>query len=234
MASGTWTCARARIRSTWRGAAVGSASAPPSPPHAGSTRTWSATWGASRTTPAPSARSPPAGCCGATGQPCSRRCATRCGWGAAFRAPGPPPPPVPAPPPPPRPPGAVPYAVEVNPRYCASMELVERARGISIFAVHARACAGELPDLVHTRPAADVVGKAIVYAREDVVPEGTARWLEDDDVRDAPAPGEGIARGHPICTVFARGRSVTACGAALAARARTVYRSLDAHGVRIA
>jgi len=130
--------------------------------------------------------------------------------------------------------GAVPYAVEVNPRYCASMELVERARGISIFAVHARACAGELPDLVHTRPAADVAGKAIVYAREDVVPEGTARWLEDDDVRDVPAPGEGIARGHPICTVFARGRSVTACGAALAARARTVYRSLDAHGVRIA
>ena len=130
--------------------------------------------------------------------------------------------------------GAVPYAVEVNPRYCASMELVERARGISIFAVHARACAGELPALVHTRPAADVIGKAIVYAPEDVMPEGTARWLEDDDVRDVPAPGEGIARGHPICTVFARGRSVTACGAALAARARTVYRSLDAHRVRIA
>jgi len=130
--------------------------------------------------------------------------------------------------------GAVPYAVEVNPRYCASMELVERARGISIFAVHARACAGELPALVHTRPAADVIGKAIVYAREDVMPEGTARWLEDDDVRDVPAPGEGIARGHPICTVFARGRSVTACGAALAARARTVYRSLDAQRERIA
>src|SRR5437763_15145655 len=92
--------------------------------------------------------------------------------------------------------GAVPYAVEVNPRYCASMELVERARGISIFAVHARACAGELPALVHTRPAADVIGKAIVYAREDVMPEGTARWLEDDDVRDVPAPGEGIARGQ--------------------------------------
>src|SRR5207249_309518 len=35
--------------------------------------------------------------------------------------------------------GDVPYAVEVNPRYCASMELVERARGISIFELHARA-----------------------------------------------------------------------------------------------
>ena len=66
------------------------------------------------------------------------------------------------------------------------------------------------------------------------MPEGTARWLEDDDVRDVPAPGERIARGHPICTVFAQGRSVTACGGALAARARTVYRSLDVHRVRIA
>ena len=129
----------------------------------------------------------------------------------------------------------VPYAVEVNPRYCASMELVERARGVSIFQVHARACAGELPDFDPTEPGPpDLPGKAIVYAREDVVPEGTARWLEDDDVRDVPPPGEPIGRGHPICTVFARGRTVAACHAALAARARTLYRSLEAHRLRMA
>ena len=131
--------------------------------------------------------------------------------------------------------GGVPYAVEVNPRYCASMELVERAREISIFQLHARACAGELPDLDRTvGGAADVLGKAIVYARDDVVPEGTARWLEDNDVRDVPSPGERITAGHPICTVFARGRTVAACQAALAARARALYRSLEAHRVRIA
>jgi predicted ATP-grasp superfamily ATP-dependent carboligase len=131
--------------------------------------------------------------------------------------------------------GGVPYAVEVNPRYCASMELVERARGISIFQAHARACAGKLPEVERTRSGPTVVsGKAIVYSRDDVVPEGTGGWLEDDDVRDVPAPGERIARGHPICTVFARGRSVAACGAALAARARTLYRSLEVHRARIA
>jgi len=129
----------------------------------------------------------------------------------------------------------VPYTVEVNPRYCASMELVERARGISIFQLHTRACAGHLPEVDLTGPGpADVVGKAILYARHDLVPEGTARWLEDDDVRDVPPPGERIERGHPICTLFARGGTVAACGAALAARARTLYLSLEAQRARIA
>src|SRR5205085_2738731 len=62
--------------------------------------------------------------------------------------------------------GDVPYAVEVNPRYCASMELVERARGISIFELHARACAGELTDVEPAGPGqTELLGKAIVYAR---------------------------------------------------------------------
>ena len=40
----------------------------------------------------------------------------------------------------------VPYPIEVNPRWCASMELVERAYGVSMFGLHAAACtAGTLP-----------------------------------------------------------------------------------------
>ena len=39
----------------------------------------------------------------------------------------------------------VPYAIEVNPRYTAAMELVERAYGLSVFDLHARACRGALP-----------------------------------------------------------------------------------------
>jgi len=132
--------------------------------------------------------------------------------------------------------GGVPYPVEVNPRYTASMELVERATGASIFEIHARACAGTLPG----RPIAAAawhgaaVGKAVLYARRDVVPDATARWLEDDDIRDVPAPGERIARGQPICTIFARGRGAAACRRALVARARALYASLDAPQARIA
>src|SRR5206468_251017 len=85
---------------------------------------------------------------------------------------------------------------------------VPRACGLSIFETHARACAGTLPafDVAAACRTTGAVGKAIVYARRDVTaPPDTRAWLEDESVRDVPAPGEWIARGRPICTIFARG-----------------------------
>ncbi len=38
------------------------------------------------------------------------------------------------------------HLIEVNPRYTASMELVERAYGLNIFALHLEALAGRLPE----------------------------------------------------------------------------------------
>jgi predicted ATP-grasp superfamily ATP-dependent carboligase len=119
-----------------------------------------------------------------------------------------------------------PYPLEVNPRYTASMELVERAYGLSIFDIHVRACAGELPafELFRARAADQgAVGKAVVYARHDVTVGDTRRWLSDDTVRDIPAPGERISHGQPICTVFARATDAAACQRALEARAAAVY-----------
>jgi predicted ATP-grasp superfamily ATP-dependent carboligase len=129
-----------------------------------------------------------------------------------------------------------PYPVEVNPRYTASMELVERAYGLSVFDIHARACAGDLPafELFRARADQEAVGKAVVYARRDTTMGDTRRWLEDDTVRDIPAPGEHILRGHPICTVFARARDGAACHRALVARAAAVYGALASHARRIA
>ncbi len=126
--------------------------------------------------------------------------------------------------------GGIPYPVEVNPRYAASMELVERRYGLSVFQTHARACVGDLPafDLDGARAdARDAIGKAIVYARHDTVLGDTRSWLEDPTVRDVPHPGGRIARGKPICTVFARARSATACRQALMARATRVYDAIE-------
>src|SRR5215213_3758283 len=68
----------------------------------------------------------------------------------------------------------VPIPIEVNPRYTASMELVERATGISLFALHADSCAGRLAaaPAMPTR----VYGKAIVYARRDTVVADPRMW----------------------------------------------------------
>ena len=130
-----------------------------------------------------------------------------------------------------------PYPVEVNPRYTASMELVERAYGLSVFDIHARACAGDLPafDLLSARAAGQAaVGKAVVYARRDTIVGDTRGWLGDDTVRDIPAPGERILRGHPVCTVFARARNAAACHRALVARAAAAYRAITPRTRRIA
>jgi predicted ATP-grasp superfamily ATP-dependent carboligase len=125
----------------------------------------------------------------------------------------------------------VPYAIEVNPRWTASMELVERAYGLSVFAAHAAACInGVLPasgdfDLSKARRRVQAFGKAIVFARHDVTVGDTREWI-DLGIRDVPHPREKIAAGRPVCTVLAAGRDALDCYAALVERAGRVYADL--------
>jgi hypothetical protein len=118
-----------------------------------------------------------------------------------------------------------PYVLEINPRYCASMELMERGGGISVFEAHVSACGRALPssDLA---PAREVIGKAILYARRDVVVGDSRRWLLRDEVRDLPFPGDRIRRGHPVCTVFARGPDSVTCYGRLVAAASALEEEL--------
>lgn len=123
----------------------------------------------------------------------------------------------------------LPFPIEVNPRWCGSMELVERAYGLSVFGVHAAACTDAvLPEfnLARARRGRDAVGKAVVFARQDVAVGDTRSWLADADVRDVPHPGERIAAGRPVCTVFGAGPDAAACYAALVRRAGRVYAEL--------
>jgi len=119
-----------------------------------------------------------------------------------------------------------PYVLEINPRYCASMELMERGGGISVFEAHVSACGRALPS-VDLAPTREVLGKAILYARRDVVVGDSRRWLLRDDVRDVPFPGDRIRRGHPVCTVFARGADRVTCYARLVAAASALEQELD-------
>lgn len=122
--------------------------------------------------------------------------------------------------------GGVPFPIEVNPRYSASMELVERGGQASLFQTHVDACAGRLGRAPGATPG--VLGKAIVFARHDVVIDDPTRWRVD--LADIPHRGERISAGRPICTVFARARTARACQAALAAAADRVYRATAVRG----
>jgi predicted ATP-grasp superfamily ATP-dependent carboligase len=118
-----------------------------------------------------------------------------------------------------------PWLVEINPRYSASMELVEREHGVSIFGLHAGACRGTLPARTpYCRHLGQVPGKAIVYAPEAGAVESNSIW-EPGAVADIPHAGERIPTGKPICTVFAKGSSGTDCLETLAVQAAAVYRA---------
>lgn len=117
--------------------------------------------------------------------------------------------------------------IEVNPRWTASLELAERARGSSLFPTHAAACEGRLEP--PCAPTSGVFGKAVVFARTTTVAGDTDAWLSDPDVRDVPASGSALPRGEPICTVFAQGRDAEECRAALVARAVRVERATARH-----
>ena len=118
----------------------------------------------------------------------------------------------------------IPYPLEVNPRFSASMELIERAYGISMFRIHADACVGLLPST--PEPNSNVLhGKGIVFARNHTrIP--SSQKFRRPWMADVPHGGEHISQGRPICTVFAAARNPDACRRLIWKRAGLVYRAV--------
>jgi len=103
------------------------------------------------------------------------------------------------------------YFLEVNPRYTAAMELLEQACNINIFSLHIAGADGVLPTVSPTlhRPKA-YSAKGIVFARRNLTIQQTDGWI-DRQRRDIPFPGDRVAAGAPICSVFAWGDSRKSC-----------------------
>ncbi len=91
---------------------------------------------------------------------------------------------------------------EVNPRYSASMELIEIAYGLPVFQLHLQAALEqklpefELEDVVNTRK---FFGKCILFAAKNAVAPDTRSW-RSRGIRDIPGPGEMLKESSPICT----------------------------------
>lgn len=103
------------------------------------------------------------------------------------------------------------WLVEVNPRYTASVEVLERASGLPAMEWHVAACRQTvLPSEAPTTAAGRWFGKAILYAARDlhVSPEVAEEMLGCQQasgwpaVADVPAAGASFAAGQPVLTVF--------------------------------
>lgn len=111
------------------------------------------------------------------------------------------------------------WPVEVNPRYTASVEILERALNFAAIRWHVEACrSGELPEsgsATAPKDGLDQFAKAIVYATcEFAVDASVKRELcerngeaQDPLVADIPTVGTSVGVGEPIVTVFAKGRT---------------------------
>ena len=130
--------------------------------------------------------------------------------------------------------------LEVNPRPTASMELVERTRGVCIAAEHLAAFGIRSPRgaCVPAAPRPGASGKAILYAHEPIevstqthsqLAAIAAHWHHHDAypaIADLPQPGSRIDTGHPVLTLFADGSTSEDVDDLLAARLAHLRRLL--------
>jgi uncharacterized protein len=121
------------------------------------------------------------------------------------------------------------WVVEVNPRPTGSLESVEAAHGVGVFAAHLDGCAGRLAAVAPAETPPRAAGKAILFATRDVRVGDTRGWPARG-IRDVPHPRERIAAGHPICTLVSVEESPEAVLADLEGRAAALRAELGERG----
>jgi len=135
------------------------------------------------------------------------------------------------------------WTLEVNPRYTASVEIVERFSGVNAIAEHAAAFGGPIGSERSERAGASATpgggedistrsacGKGILFARRNVVvSEAFAVWSLAEAARepwpmlaDVSPAGSLIEAGRPILTLFAEAEDVEAVEQQLRVRASEV------------
>jgi predicted ATP-grasp superfamily ATP-dependent carboligase len=115
------------------------------------------------------------------------------------------------------------WPVEINPRYTASVEVLEDAMGTAMLGWHADVFThGRLPPLPQFDiPVKRIIGKAILFARDDLHFPADGPWMAElrsskpvqelPAFADIPAAGERIESGKPILTFFAAADSPAGC-----------------------
>lgn len=111
------------------------------------------------------------------------------------------------------------WVIEINPRPTASMELVERATGGSLAAMHVASFGIESPIEPERHARIGTWAKAVLFARHDItysealhdaLSTRASKSTTNDGwpaVADIPEPPCAIPAGAPVCTLFARGHS---------------------------
>jgi len=129
--------------------------------------------------------------------------------------------------------GRTPWPVEINPRYSASVEVLEAALGLTLLADHARMFDIEVDRQRSSEPHRPIfAAKQILFARKSGKSPRHWPWTDPamchPRVADLPRPATPFDAGDPILTVMARGQTLQATAERLKARAAIWRRRIDA------
>lgn len=116
--------------------------------------------------------------------------------------------------------------IEVNPRYTASMEVLERVSAVPIMELHCQACQNlELERLAAFRSVtSQSAGKVILYAKAETwIPHAALPELPDAVVADIPHPGQHVPVGRPLLTLIGTAPDETILRNRLMDRSQTIY-----------
>ena len=129
----------------------------------------------------------------------------------------------------------IPWPVEINPRYTASVEVLERCYRTPLLLLHRDSFSllpsGKGPGVRVT----EVHGKAILFARKTLTFPEIGPWqaalqegvdLDQVEYADIPHAGEEIEQGRPVLTLFASSASVSGCLGKLQEKAQALDRRL--------
>jgi len=91
----------------------------------------------------------------------------------------------------------IPYVVEVNPRFQATLECVERVLGINIVEAHMKACLQGILPIIAKKTGAFCTRLVLFAPQRLVAPDLSVL----EEVRDIPIPGVIIDKGEPVCSI---------------------------------
>jgi predicted ATP-grasp superfamily ATP-dependent carboligase len=135
------------------------------------------------------------------------------------------------------------WTLEVNPRYTASVEILERASGLLAMGQHVRACQQQRDQQVEVSRSASSFqsastspyhGKVILFAQQDVaIQQEFTQWALGSKsqegfspLADIPRPGTAIRERQPVLTLFAAGESIDEVEGGLRQRVARVEQKL--------
>lgn len=119
------------------------------------------------------------------------------------------------------------HPIEINPRYTASVEVIERVTGTAALAKLQAVTQQHSPVCPATFNPVQAAGKAIVRAKRTLAVPDLWQRFNRSVLADVPEAGQVVPAHQPICTLLATGPSPEDCLAQLHDRAAELYTFLD-------